>query len=89
MLGDNSVIRGVFTLAILLNIFISPWWLTVVWCLAGIILLPLYLEAVIFIVLLESVFSLGGIPMLVTLAATAVVLVNVVLYYTDFYVDVS
>lgn len=89
MLGDNSAIRVVFTLAILLNVFVSPWWVTAAWCLAGIILFPLYLEAVIFVALLDSVFALGGLPDLTAVFIIGVVLVNVVLYYTNIYVDFS
>lgn len=89
MLSNNGVIRGVFTLAILVNVFISPWWLTITWCFAGVILFPLYLEAVIFIVLLESVFAFGGIPTLITLIIIAVVFVNTVLYHINSYVDFS
>lgn len=89
MLGSNKWARLVFTLAVLLNLFIAPWWLTFAWCVVGCLLFPVYLEAVIFMVFVDAVFAAGSTPTLTVLIIVTVVLANLVIYYTGRHVDFS
>lgn len=89
MLRGNKPVRIVYTLAVLLNLFIVPWWMTLGWCLVGCFLFPGYLEGVVAMALFDSVFAPGGVPTLTVLVVLTVVLTTVVFYNTSYYVDFS
>lgn len=89
MLRGNTPARIAFTIAIFLNLFIAPWWLTVLWCLVGCFLFPVYLESVVAIVLFDSVFVPGGVPMLTVLVVITAVLTSAIFYSTNYHVDFS
>lgn len=89
MLSGNTIVRVVFTLAVLLNLFIAPWWLTFGWCLVGCFLFPGYIEGVACMALFDSVFVPGGVPTLTALVVLVMVLTTAVFYNTSYYVDFS
>jgi hypothetical protein len=89
MLSGNKPARIVFTLAVLLNLFIAPWWLTFGWCLVGCLLFPGYIEGVACMALFDSVFVPGGVPTLTALAMLTMVLASAVFYNIFYYVDFS
>jgi hypothetical protein len=89
MLNSNQITRAVFVLAIVLNLFTAPWWLTFVWCLAGCVLFPLFLEAAVVMLFFDGVFA-PGLPMLSILIVLTIVITDVVHYSFDTgYVDFS
>ncbi len=89
MLSSSTSVRIAFTIAVLLNLFIAPWWVTVLWCLVGCLLFPIYVEGIAVIVLFDSVFVPGGVPILTVLVVITAVLTSVVFYSTSYHVDFS
>ena len=90
MLNNNQIIRAVFVLAIGLNLFIGPWWLTFAWCLAGCVLFPLFLEAAVVMLFFDGVFA-PGLPTLSMLTVLAIAVMSILHYSfdTSYYVDFS
>jgi hypothetical protein len=73
----------VFTLAVVANVFIAPWWLTVGWALVGCLLFPVYLEAVVIMLFFDTVFSPGGLPTLALVAIIGVAFSGICHFYVS------
>lgn len=75
------LVRCIYVLAVFINLFLLPWWWTLLWCLVGCWLFPHFIEAVFAAVLIDSVFLPHGFPWLVVTLLLAVLLSNVRYFY--------